>query len=322
MSTRHSAGYLYIASNTLMPGLIKAGRTQTSVDDRLRGLYSTGVPCPFVVERARFFVDCFIAEKRFLTELSVIGKRCANREFFLVDKEAASNLLDEIYRKQSRIYDQGDEDLDRFEAHTDECFRALHSMDHAELAEQTVRLLKILPAGRREVLKLSMLAYVMAKRDERFAWWMITRCGTDPEAPIESHNFAVPLQSYYLTAYEYAIYSKLKWLESHLSNIGCRVDGSATLCYVIDTLINGNNNDPAKDRLVDFGISLLEQGANPALILNVGCFADAPISSSDFRFNLFPRNSNLSCSEVIITLAEHNDCFAKFHRYLESREKS
>ena len=318
MSQRHSAGYLYIASNTLMPGLIKAGRTQTSVDNRLRCLYSTGVPCPFVAEHVRFFVDCFTAERRFLSALSDAGERCANREFFLIDRETAGSLLDEIYRKQHRLHDQGDENSYCFEATTEECFRKLHAMNEEELAEQIVRTMNILPGRRRERLKLSMLAYVMVKRDERLAYWMITKCGVDPEVPIECHNFTVPLQYYYLTAYEYAVYAKLNWLESYLHDIGCGAGDSATLCYVIDTLINGNKNDSAKQMLVDFAINFIKRGADISRILNVGCFIDAPHSSRDFRFDVFPRNSGLSCSEVIRIRAEHDENFSKLSRYLES----
>lgn len=318
MSQRHSAGYLYIASNTLMPGLIKAGRTQTSVNNRLRGLYSTGVPCPFVAERVRFFVDCFAAERRFLSTLSDVGERCANREFFLIDKEIAGNLLDEIYRRQHRLHDPGDENFYYFETTTEECFQKLHAMNEAELAEQIVRTLNILPSRRREILKLSMLAHVMVKRDERFACWMIKRCGADPEVPIEYHSFTTPLQYYHLTAYEYAIYSKLHWLESCLNDIGCRAHDSAALCYVIDTLINGNKNDAAKEILVDFGIGLIKRGADISRTLDVGCFVNAPLSSRDFRFDVFPRNSGLSCSQAIKNRAEHDENFSKLSQYLES----
>lgn len=74
----HSAGYLYVATNAFMPGLVKAGRTQTSVDDRLRSLYSTGVPCPFIAEKTRFFVDCAAAEGVLLKALESAGSRCDN----------------------------------------------------------------------------------------------------------------------------------------------------------------------------------------------------------------------------------------------------
>jgi hypothetical protein len=318
MSPRHSAGYLYVASNASMPGLIKAGRTQTSVCDRLRCLYSTGVPCPFVAESVRFFVDCFLAEQRFLSALSDAGERCENREFFRVNKEIAGSVLDEIYRCQYRLFDQNDEGFDYFEAAAEERFLTLHTLNQADLAEQTVRISNILPRRRGDMLKLLMLAHVMKKRDERFAFWMITTCGVDPEVPIKHHSFSIPLQYYYLTAYEYAIYSKLHWLENYLDSIGCRFNESATLCYVIDTLINGNINDTVKDLLVDFGISLLERGADPSRILNVTCFAEAPVCSRDFRFDLFPRNSGLSCEKVIKIVSEQDEKFAKFHRHLEN----
>ena len=48
---RNIAGYVYILSNSGMPGLLKIGRTTRSVGDRVAELNSaTGVPAPFAVE--------------------------------------------------------------------------------------------------------------------------------------------------------------------------------------------------------------------------------------------------------------------------------
>lgn len=317
MLPHHCAGYLYVASNASMPGLIKAGRTQTSVHKRLRCLYSTGVPCPFVTESARFFIDCFKAEQSYLNTLAGQGKRCENREFFLIDKKKARDALNDLYSKQYCLFDSGKSGFDEFEAVAEECFEQLHRLGQLDLAEQTVRALKILPYARREQLSLSILAYVMKKRDERFASWLITSCGIDPEMAMRYTTPHTRLGNYYLTAYEYSIYSKLSVFERRLANIGCRAYDSPALCYCIDTLINGNNI--LTEKLLQFSIDLIELGADLQRVLNVGCFAEAPKTSCDFRFDVFPRNSNLSCADIIENLAPKDQRFAIIYDHMKKR---
>jgi hypothetical protein len=313
MSPDHDAGYLYVASNPMMPGLVKAGRTQTPVNDRLRSLYSTGVPCPFVAECARFFVDCFSAEQIFFSELSNNGIRCEDREFFQIDSIKAINLLEGAYRKQYDQFSQEASSFCAFESHSEECFQKLHALGNDELAKQCVRMLEILPFARREPLKLSYLAYVMAKRDERFAWWFIEKCGVDPELPLKIQGLA-SLRDYSLTAYEYSIYLKLHSLERRLGNIGCSLRDSAALCYVIDALINGIQFN--QEALVEFGTVLLKRGAESARILNVDCFVGSPHREREFRYDFYPRNSNLSCAEVIKNLAKSDQRFSELYKHI------
>lgn len=45
-------GVIYILTNSAMPGLVKIGQTQGSVEDRMRQLDTTGIPLPF---------ECFYA---------------------------------------------------------------------------------------------------------------------------------------------------------------------------------------------------------------------------------------------------------------------
>jgi TPR repeat protein len=85
---RNIAGYLYILSNSEMPGLLKIGQTTRSVGDRVAELNSaTGVPAPFAVEAWFESADPQCHE----TELHKILTRCRlpNREFFRVTIEEA-----------------------------------------------------------------------------------------------------------------------------------------------------------------------------------------------------------------------------------------
>lgn len=318
MDTRHFAGYLYVATNTLMPGLVKAGRTQTSVDDRLRSLYSTGVPCPFVAEKIRFFVDCFTAEACFLKTLESVGKRCGNREFFQVDTKLASELLDELYRRQHQPSKSDRYELDGADAVAEETFRILHANGNFELAEQTVRTLVALPYSRRQEIMLRLLARVMEKQDERFSHWLISNFGVDPDLPIKCTTNATVQLHYYLTALEYSIYLRLPLLERYLESIGCDIRSSSALCFVIDTLLNRKSNYN-KNAVMQFGVELLIRGINADRILNLDTFIDAPRASyldNPFHFDLFPRNCNLSCREIIAKMALCNPLFAPLHQTL------
>jgi hypothetical protein len=74
-------GYLYVATNEAMPGLVKVGFTDTSLSQRMSELHSTGVPTPFTTELVIKVDDAPLAEKlihRALTDFRV----ASNREFF------------------------------------------------------------------------------------------------------------------------------------------------------------------------------------------------------------------------------------------------
>lgn len=81
-------GYIYIASNPSMPGLVKVGKTTTSPNQRMSELHSTGVPTPFSVEFAASVVDCHASERR--VHRALADHRVAiNREFFRVEVRIA-----------------------------------------------------------------------------------------------------------------------------------------------------------------------------------------------------------------------------------------
>jgi hypothetical protein len=84
--TRNIVGYLYILSNSEMPGLLKIGQTTRTVADRVVELNSaTGVPAPFTVEAWFESADPQSHE----TELHKLlaHRRLPNREFFRVTIE-------------------------------------------------------------------------------------------------------------------------------------------------------------------------------------------------------------------------------------------
>lgn len=50
MADTRAVGFVYVLTNRMMPGLVKVGQTRHLIEDRARGLYSTGVPVAFDVE--------------------------------------------------------------------------------------------------------------------------------------------------------------------------------------------------------------------------------------------------------------------------------
>ena len=85
---RHIGGYLYILSNSAMPGLLKIGQTTRSVRDRVAELNSaTGVPAPFAIE-AWFESAEPQSHESELHKILARG-RLPNREFFRVTIEEA-----------------------------------------------------------------------------------------------------------------------------------------------------------------------------------------------------------------------------------------
>jgi len=78
------ADIIYVLTNEAMTGLVKIGKTTTSVEQRIRELDETGVPLPFQCFYAAEVADCGRAERLLHTIFS--DKRLRpNREFFRVD---------------------------------------------------------------------------------------------------------------------------------------------------------------------------------------------------------------------------------------------
>ena len=87
------SAYVYILTNPAMPGLAKIGITE-DLGDRLRSLFSTGVPLPFEVE-----VLVKVDEKARAAEIEkalhqvLPGRVHERREFFRVDAERVKPIL-------------------------------------------------------------------------------------------------------------------------------------------------------------------------------------------------------------------------------------
>ena len=93
-----SNGYIYCLSNDAMPGIVKIGEIHTegrTPDDRIRELYTTGVPLPFKIEFAKKVANPAEAEARIHAFIS--DKRVnPRREFFKVTPEYVRRLFDLI----------------------------------------------------------------------------------------------------------------------------------------------------------------------------------------------------------------------------------
>ncbi|MBL8348894.1 MAG: GIY-YIG nuclease family protein [Burkholderiaceae bacterium] len=88
-------GYVYLLSNPAMPGLVKIGCTDRSPDDRVAELSaSTGVPEPFVVEYAAFFLDHQSVEQALHRDLSEHRVRDSREFFRIAVGDAKRKLVD------------------------------------------------------------------------------------------------------------------------------------------------------------------------------------------------------------------------------------
>jgi hypothetical protein len=94
-----SAGYVYILSNPLMPGLLKIGKTTRDVAGRANELYQTGVPGPFKIEFDLVSPDCHRLEVAMHSALSK-DRVDPGREFFSVDVAKATQTLIDLHREQ------------------------------------------------------------------------------------------------------------------------------------------------------------------------------------------------------------------------------
>lgn len=89
---------VYVLSNEAMPGLVKIGRTSQEPEQRLRNLYTTGVPLPFKCEYACYTsrpVELEAALHKLLASLRVNPAR----EFFRISPENLFPLLSMLNEK-------------------------------------------------------------------------------------------------------------------------------------------------------------------------------------------------------------------------------
>lgn len=141
----NSFGVVYLLTNPAMPGLVKIGMTQKKdVETRMKELYSTGVPLPYICEYA-CSVDlnqCADIEKAFHVAFGPYRIN-ANREFFRIDPEQAIALM--------KVLDKSDSDLTK--EIDEEMLNLLDSNDKMAIANEKKRRPKLnfsemnIPAG-------------------------------------------------------------------------------------------------------------------------------------------------------------------------------
>ena len=111
LQTSMSSGWVYVLSNSAMPGLIKVGYTKFSPEERAKQLDTTGIPASFILETAFLFADrAFLVEKYSHKILYEYRKR-DSREFFecsakfAAEKilEAARELSEEVLKIQPQL---------------------------------------------------------------------------------------------------------------------------------------------------------------------------------------------------------------------------
>jgi hypothetical protein len=89
-NTKH--GVVYVLTNPAMPGFVKIGKTANNIHERLRELYTTGVPLPFDCPYACEVDDCDVVENS-LHKAFYPNRINPKREFFEIDPEQAIVIL-------------------------------------------------------------------------------------------------------------------------------------------------------------------------------------------------------------------------------------
>ena len=103
-------GIVYLLTNPVMPGLVKIGMTtQKEIEQRMKELYTTGVPLPFECQFACKVKksDCANIEKALHTAFGP-QRINANREFFRINVEQAKAIL-ELFHHEDITNDVSEE---------------------------------------------------------------------------------------------------------------------------------------------------------------------------------------------------------------------
>jgi len=110
--------FIYILENESFPGVVKIGRTEREVAERVKELSSaTGVPTEFTVFRKYVVEDSVIAERKTHEQLAEF-RVSDNREFFKLSADEAASFLEEMLGKNSQRYPDYDREDDLFFAAT------------------------------------------------------------------------------------------------------------------------------------------------------------------------------------------------------------
>ncbi|MCY4499020.1 MAG: GIY-YIG nuclease family protein [Rhodospirillaceae bacterium] len=123
-------GIVYILANPAMPGIVKIGKTDRTVEQRLRDLDSTGVPVPFECVAAWEFENAASVERTLHQAFGATRVR-ESREFFRVSPDQPIAILTEFGAKdvtpQDDVVDEQNAEDDR------------HSLDVARLKRERFR---------------------------------------------------------------------------------------------------------------------------------------------------------------------------------------
>lgn len=93
MTTNNNKGIVYLLTNECMPGLVKIGMTsRQDINDRLKELYTTGVPVPFECVYA-CKVHRFKELEQALHDAFEPQRVNSNREFFRIKPSQAIGIL-------------------------------------------------------------------------------------------------------------------------------------------------------------------------------------------------------------------------------------
>ena len=86
-------GIVYVITNSAMPGYVKIGRTDRTIQERLRDLDQTNIPVPFQCVAAWEFEDAKKVEAALHKAFGVHRER-KNREFFTVSPDQPIAILE------------------------------------------------------------------------------------------------------------------------------------------------------------------------------------------------------------------------------------
>lgn len=103
-------GFLYILTNSSIPGQVKIGKTKRTPEDRKKELSaSTSTPTPFKLKYYLQFENCDKAEKDVHAFLEKEGKRVSkNKEFFRIELKEAIKVIDKIKSFEKNINQKND----------------------------------------------------------------------------------------------------------------------------------------------------------------------------------------------------------------------
>jgi hypothetical protein len=95
-------GYIYAMSNKSMPGILKIGMTERSIEERLKEANGTFTLIPFVVEISKYVLN-FKEKERCIHQILQSKRVNPKKEFFQVTIEEIKPIFDlmDSFEKQN-----------------------------------------------------------------------------------------------------------------------------------------------------------------------------------------------------------------------------